>query len=237
MPFLPEVEKQGKSSKAEDLTVIREAGEGKRKSADLSTCNVFHPTEGPFDSLLRQPPFFDSKRNSQKNAKKVSFSKKKILGIEERNSPKMSKQSNPPLLRSRSGRIRRINKNYLSDSQNQKDSNSPSKVSCKCSNTKCIKLYCVCFKKDQYCGSACECSNCLNLPEDNQIRETVKKVLVNTDGLSYSKRFKSAVVKVKNEEGKIVDEGTTKLHRISKRKIGECERVQLSKVQMLEEVL
>lgn len=47
---------------------------------------------------------------------------------------------------------------------------SSSKLVCTCKNSKCLKLYCVCFVAESYCGDKCKCSNCLNMPQFNAIR-------------------------------------------------------------------
>ena len=33
---------------------------------------------------------------------------------------------------------------------------------CNCKNSRCIKLYCECLKRNAYCGPHCNCRNCLN---------------------------------------------------------------------------
>jgi len=34
---------------------------------------------------------------------------------------------------------------------------------CKCSRSKCLKLYCECFAKGGFCRPECGCNNCSNL--------------------------------------------------------------------------
>lgn len=47
---------------------------------------------------------------------------------------------------------------------------------CKCSNTKCLKLYCACFKQEKYCSSNCSCVDCGNHKENDKERtEKMKK--------------------------------------------------------------
>lgn len=38
---------------------------------------------------------------------------------------------------------------------------------CHCRNSQCIKLYCECFRNEQFCNG-CECERCLNSPETIQ---------------------------------------------------------------------
>ncbi|KAL9186214.1 hypothetical protein ACHAXT_005452 [Thalassiosira profunda] len=39
-------------------------------------------------------------------------------------------------------------------------------IECKCTRTACLKKYCECFAAGQYCGVACKCRDCENLPLD-----------------------------------------------------------------------
>jgi hypothetical protein len=47
------------------------------------------------------------------------------------------------------------------------DSQTP--LICTCKNSKCLKLYCVCFAADKYCDG-CKCNNCQNIPSFADIR-------------------------------------------------------------------
>ena len=39
-------------------------------------------------------------------------------------------------------------------------------LSCKCSRSGCLKGYCECFSKGNFCGEHCKCDNCKNSPEE-----------------------------------------------------------------------
>ena len=39
-------------------------------------------------------------------------------------------------------------------------------IHCNCRNTKCVKLYCECFRNDLFCGQQCKCSGCGNNHRD-----------------------------------------------------------------------
>ena len=45
-------------------------------------------------------------------------------------------------------------------------------VPCKCSKSKCIKMYCECFTAGYFCDSRCKCCTCLNDKEhESHVRE------------------------------------------------------------------
>jgi hypothetical protein len=55
-------------------------------------------------------------------------------------------------------------------------------VPCKCKNSKCLKLYCVCFQTGKFCdGNLCKCKDCLNTEQHNgpggKRSRAVKKIL------------------------------------------------------------
>lgn len=47
-------------------------------------------------------------------------------------------------------------------------------VCCSCQKSKCLKLYCDCFRLGQYC-EGCTCVDCMNLKEHEEIRDTAIK--------------------------------------------------------------
>jgi hypothetical protein len=46
---------------------------------------------------------------------------------------------------------------------------------CRCSRSKCIKQYCVCFQSDQLCTSGCICMDCMNDGKSEDIRKAAVK--------------------------------------------------------------
>jgi hypothetical protein len=40
-----------------------------------------------------------------------------------------------------------------------------SKITCRCHKSKCLKLYCECFRNGKFCGLDCECEDCRNIEE------------------------------------------------------------------------
>jgi len=64
-------------------------------------------------------------------------------------------------------------KNALHDSTKQSFSNDTSGrtvSTCTCKNSKCLKLYCVCFATEEYCHG-CKCVDCKNTPSHEVIRK------------------------------------------------------------------
>ena len=61
--------------------------------------------------------------------------------------------------------------------------------SCNCRNSRCLKLYCECFKQNGFCSLKCSCSNCHNTQREkverenqlNRLREAVDQVNSETE--------------------------------------------------------
>lgn len=51
----------------------------------------------------------------------------------------------------------------------KENSTNDSQTICTCKNSKCLKLYCVCFAAEKYCNG-CKCNNCQNIPSYADIR-------------------------------------------------------------------
>jgi hypothetical protein len=169
--------KSKKVNKTLDLEIIKESS-GQKKN-QLS------------DSKLKKIPKFLQKSKKEIKRKSESFTQ----------------------IKSRSGRLRRMTKNednpivkLMKKPKTDKKKNH-SKIGCSCTNTKCIQMYCRCFRNDTLCGSKCKCLNCVNRKQHTQIRTTLKNVLVEKDNLSFSKRFQKIEVTVIKENGEMVKEG------------------------------
>lgn len=65
------------------------------------------------------------------------------------------------------------------------------KVGCNCKNSKCIKLYCDCFKSQTFCKN-CECVNCINRNENEERQIAI--------GLTLAKNPKAFESKLKLEQ-------------------------------------
>lgn len=117
-----------------------------------------------------------------------------------------NKKSDQPTI-SRSGRIRRKVKSsenpltFLIKNNKTDNANKKIKVGCNCTNTKCIQMYCRCFKNGTYCNSKCKCQGCLNKSDNSQIRKKLKTMLVDEDKLSFINRFKTIEVSIIDKNG------------------------------------
>lgn len=70
-------------------------------------------------------------------------------------------------------------------------------VSCKCKKSRCLKLYCECFSNDGFCHPSCKCENCCNKEEFKELRELVRKEILQKNPKAFQKKFK----KVKRKDG------------------------------------
>jgi hypothetical protein len=49
---------------------------------------------------------------------------------------------------------------------------SKKKICCNCKKSKCLKLYCDCFAKGEFCGKDCNCVNCANNEVNSEERQS-----------------------------------------------------------------
>ena len=63
---------------------------------------------------------------------------------------------------------------------------------CKCKQSQCVKLYCKCFRSQNFCKD-CACVGCFNM-SDNDIRRSVIKTLSNRNLLNFPTPFSSRSV-------------------------------------------
>lgn len=75
----------------------------------------------------------------------------------------------------------------------------PKKQTCKCKKTFCIRLYCVCFAGQGYCGKDCTCQSCLNQEEHLDVRNQVIEETLAKNPLAFASKFKKI-----NREKKVI---------------------------------
>lgn len=64
----------------------------------------------------------------------------------------------------------------------EKEENVP--VPCNCRRSKCLKLYCDCFKTKKYC-EGCNCVNCCNTKNNEKERQDAIKSTLERDPTSF----------------------------------------------------
>ena len=55
---------------------------------------------------------------------------------------------------------------------------------CGCSRTKCLKLYCECFRNNKFCVG-CKCRNCKNKPEHSELRERARFLTIERNPAAF----------------------------------------------------
>lgn len=76
----------------------------------------------------------------------------------------------------------------------------PGPVACNCKHSKCLKLYCHCFRAGKMCGQDCLCSDCHNLDRYQTQRLHAIESIKNRNPLAFKPRLDTATI---TEEGKI----------------------------------
>ena len=61
-----------------------------------------------------------------------------------------------------------------------------SKLTCNCKKTKCLKLYCICFRNRSFCGKHCKCLSCKNSAENKDLIKNSKEKIVKRSPISLS---------------------------------------------------
>ena len=61
-------------------------------------------------------------------------------------------------------------------------------LKCNCKNSKCLKLYCECFRAGHYC-SGCNCINCRNLPEYEDERQKAIQHISSRNPFAFKPKY------------------------------------------------
>ena len=78
-----------------------------------------------------------------------------------------------------------LNNANLSDPKNSKSQCD----TCNCKNSKCLKLYCECFRQGKMCGSNCSCQNCQNTSSFSELREKIIKSIKSKNPTAFEPRI------------------------------------------------
>ena len=60
---------------------------------------------------------------------------------------------------------------------------------CNCKNSKCLKLYCECFRQGKMCGSNCSCQNCQNTSNYSELRDKIIKSIKSKNPNAFEPRI------------------------------------------------
>ena len=77
------------------------------------------------------------------------------------------------------------------------------KVACRCLKSKCLKLYCECFRNGSVCGLDCECEDCRNIEEYQSERLAVMEKLKKKNKLFRESQKQRAVARVTKKGKKV----------------------------------
>lgn len=77
--------------------------------------------------------------------------------------------------------------NLLHDGQVASENNGATR--CKCKRSKCLKLYCECFKAKGYCGVECSCSCCQNKAGHEELILEAREVILARNPLAFTDKI------------------------------------------------
>ena len=63
-------------------------------------------------------------------------------------------------------------------------------VGCNCEKSKCVKLYCECFRTNGFCSEKCKCRSCLNNSSNTGLREKIVKDTLELNPSAFRTKFK-----------------------------------------------
>lgn len=72
---------------------------------------------------------------------------------------------------------------------------------CNCSKSKCLKLYCECFRRGEYCSPVCQCNHCHNKEEYNDVRQKAVRLALDRNEDAFKPKVAKTGKQV-NKKGK-----------------------------------
>lgn len=138
--------------------------------------------------------------------------------VQEEHQPMQTKETNEgaesgiAMTRSRSGRIRRKpqgNDYFLNFGPNKDQSyivkRKKTKIkSCNCTKSNCLSSYCICFKKNLFCSTRCNCVCCINIPENTTLVTQIKRVLNDMNSLPSEQQFPKIPINLKGKNNSTI---------------------------------
>ena len=83
-------------------------------------------------------------------------------------------------------------------------------LTCKCSRSKCLKMYCECFTQGRFCDESCACVNCENIEANTDTIRKARRNIRNRNPQAFRpkvlqnnlsrKLFQQTTTKVKEEQ-------------------------------------
>ena len=149
-------------------------------AASMSKCEMPPPPMSPHGGR-----FYDSNEYGGvellQNVQKRSLKKKSKAA----KATKEDNLSSPPLFINTSG-------------EDLSPSNSVKPLQCNCKRTRCLKMYCDCFRFKKYCTAICNCGECANVPEHEDIRQAAIESIVGRNPEAFKPKVRPGVILTRN---------------------------------------
>lgn len=65
----------------------------------------------------------------------------------------------------------------------------PKKIICNCKKSRCLKLYCDCFRAGEFCGKDCNCCSCANVVENQEERYNSMVLLMERNAQAFLPKY------------------------------------------------
>ena len=117
------------------------------------------------------------------------FESRRLVQFQRKNTQQLQKKKENP-------KAKGIINDQISLVEFSKFDFSMSRFICHCSKSKCLKLYCECFRRGEYCHPACQCNNCCNREEFQDQRQKAVRIALdrNEDAFKVKIRHKIKVL-------------------------------------------
>jgi hypothetical protein len=110
------------------------------------------------------------------------------------------------IIESYANRLNRGSNGGQSNSSNQSEGSAAkgpaiARQGCRCRRTKCLRLYCRCFKNLEYCKRFCKCQTCHNTLQHKKIR----RMIINKTKANSQNAFKSKYKKLESDDDVVIN--------------------------------